>query len=93
MFSCLYHILAKCGPRFSCLRHILTTCSLQTGLVDYDKLEETALVFRPKMLICGASAYPRDFDYKRLRSIADKVGAYLLADMAHVSGLVAAEVR
>ena len=63
-----------------------------TGLVDYAKLEETALVYRPKMIICGASAYPREWDYKRLRKICDDVGAYLFCDMAHYSGLVAAEV-
>lgn len=63
-----------------------------TGIVDYDALEKTALVFRPKMLICGASAYPRDWDYARMRKIADSVGAFLLCDMAHVSGLVSAEV-
>ena len=60
-----------------------------TGYIDYDKLEEKALDFRPKMIICGGSAYPRDWDYARFRSIADKVGAFLLADMAHISGLVA----
>jgi len=64
----------------------------QTGIVDMDKLEEKALEFRPKMIICGASAYSRDWDYKRFREIADKVGAYLIVDMAHISGLVAAEV-
>lgn len=61
-----------------------------TGYIDYDRLEEQALLFRPKMLICGASAYPRNFDFPRLRAIADKAGSYLLCDMAHVSGLVAA---
>lgn len=61
-----------------------------TGYIDYDKLEEKALDFRPRMIICGGSAYPRDWDYKRFRAIADKVGAYLLMDMAHISGLVAA---
>lgn len=61
----------------------------ESGYIDYDKLEEQALVFRPKLLICGASAYPRNFDFERLRSIADKTGAMLLCDMAHVSGLVA----
>eukprot|EP00298_Acanthocystis_sp_HF-20_P010378 c18824_g1_i1.p1 GENE.c18824_g1_i1~~c18824_g1_i1.p1 ORF type:complete len:480 (+),score=175.01 c18824_g1_i1:44-1441(+) len=63
-----------------------------TGYIDYDKLEESALLFRPKLIICGASAYPRDFDYTRFRQIADKVGAYLMADMAHISGLVLAGV-
>lgn len=63
-----------------------------TGLVDYDTLEKTALLFRPKMIIAGASAYPRDYDYARMRKIADSVGAFLLADMAHISGLVSAGV-
>jgi glycine hydroxymethyltransferase len=48
-----------------------------------------ALLFRPKLLICGASAYPRDWDYPRFRAIADSVGALLMADIAHISGLVA----
>eukprot|EP00889_Picochlorum_renovo_P003380 jgi/Picre1/30410/NNA_005774.t1 len=61
-----------------------------TGLVDYDALEKSAQLFRPKLIIAGASAYSRDFDYKRMREIADSVGAYLMADMAHISGLVAA---
>merc|ERR1711937_112578 len=61
----------------------------QTGYIDYDKLEEKALDFRPKMIICGGSAYPRDWDYARFRDIANKVGAYLMADIAHISGLVA----
>eukprot|EP00897_Mesotaenium_endlicherianum_P000224 jgi/Mesen1/10201/ME000766S09564 len=63
-----------------------------TGLVDYDALQASATLFRPKLLIAGASAYPRDFDYARMRQIADSVGAFLLADMAHISGLVAAGV-
>ncbi|KAJ3416823.1 Serine hydroxymethyltransferase, cytosolic [Chytridiales sp. JEL 0842] len=62
-----------------------------TGLVDYNKLEANADLFRPKLIICGASAYPRDWDYARLRSIADKHGAYLMADIAHISGLVATQ--
>ena len=57
---------------------------LQTGYIDYDKLEEKASDFRPKMIICGGSAYPREWDYKRLRQIADKVGALLMSDMAHI---------
>ena len=57
---------------------------LQTGYIDYDKLEEKALDFRPKLLICGGSAYPREWDYKRLSQIARTVGAYLLMDMAHI---------
>ncbi|KAK4531376.1 hypothetical protein CCYA_CCYA08G2233 [Cyanidiococcus yangmingshanensis] len=62
----------------------------QTGYVDYDRLEDLALLYRPRLLICGASAYPRDWDYARMREIADKAGAMLMCDMAHYSGLVAA---
>lgn len=61
-----------------------------TGLIDYDALESAALDFKPKLIIAGFSAYTRELDYKRFRAICDKVGAYLHADMAHVSGLVAA---
>lgn len=64
----------------------------RTGIIDYDKLEEQALLYRPKIIIAGTSAYSRLIDYERFRMIADKVGAYLLADMAHISGLVAAGV-
>ncbi|KAJ7966455.1 Serine hydroxymethyltransferase [Quillaja saponaria] len=63
-----------------------------TGLVDYDMLEKTANLFRPKLIIAGASAYPRDFNYPRMRKIADTVGAFLMMDMAHISGLIAASV-
>jgi glycine hydroxymethyltransferase len=61
-----------------------------TGLIDYDECEKFALRIRPKILIAGTSAYSRLIDYKRMRQIADKCGAYLLADMAHISGLVVA---
>lgn len=60
-----------------------------TGLIDYDKVAEKALEVKPKMLICGASAYSRDWDYERLREIADEIGALLLADISHPSGLIA----
>ena len=60
----------------------------EDGYIDYDELEKLATSFCPKLLICGASAYSRDIDYERFRSIADKVGAYLLCDMAHISGFV-----
>lgn len=63
-----------------------------TGIVDYDALERSATLFRPRLIIAGASAYSRDFDYARMKVIADSVGAYLMSDMAHISGLVAAEV-
>ena len=61
-----------------------------TGLIDMDKVEATALAENPKLIVCGASAYARDWDYKRFREIADKVGALLLADIAHPAGLIAA---
>ncbi|KAH6560892.1 hypothetical protein BASA62_010213 [Batrachochytrium salamandrivorans] len=64
---------------------------MSTGFIDYDKLETNALLFRPRLIICGASAYPREFDYARLRKIADTHGAYLMCDIAHISGLVAAK--
>ncbi len=59
------------------------------GYIDYDKLEELANTYKPALIICGASAYPRDFDYERFRKIADSNNSFLLCDMAHVSGLVA----
>lgn len=63
-----------------------------TGLIDYQKLEELATLYRPRIIIAGTSAYSRLIEYERMRSIADKVGAYLLSDMAHISGLVAGGV-
>lgn len=62
----------------------------ETGRIDMDKVEAIALKERPKLIICGASAYSRDWDYARFRSIADKVGAILMADIAHPAGLIAA---
>lgn len=61
----------------------------ETGLVEYDKMEEVALAEKPKLIICGASAYSRDWDYKRIREIADKIGAFVMADIAHPAGLIA----
>ncbi|MBE8998735.1 serine hydroxymethyltransferase [Nostoc sp. LEGE 12447] len=61
----------------------------QTEQLDYDQIRELALRERPKLLICGYSAYPRIIDFEKFRSIADEVGAYLLADIAHIAGLVA----
>ena len=63
-----------------------------TGLIDYVALEGKALDFRPKLLIAGGSAYPREWDYAKFKAIADKCGALLMMDMAHISGLVAAGV-
>lgn len=62
-----------------------------TGYIDFVDLERIALVYRPKLLICGASAYPREWDYAKFRDIADRCGAVLMCDMAHISGLVAAQ--
>ena len=61
----------------------------EDGLVDYDHLEKQALEHKPKMIICGASAYSRDWDYERIRAVADKIGALVLADIAHPAGLIA----
>ncbi len=62
----------------------------ENGFIDYDQVRQIALECRPKMIVCGASAYCRAIDFKRLREIADEVGAYLMADIAHIAGLVAA---
>ena len=62
----------------------------ETGIIDMDKVEEIAVKEQPKLIVCGASAYSRDWDYARFRAIAEKVGALLLADIAHPAGLIAA---
>ena len=64
----------------------------QTGYINYNQMEELATLYRPKIIIAGASAYSRFIDYKRMREICDKVNAYLLADIAHISGMIAAKV-
>ncbi len=74
------------GKNFQALFYGVTK---ETGLVDYDQLEATALKEKPKMIICGASAYSRDWDYKRIREVADKIGAVIMADIAHPAGLIA----
>ncbi len=61
----------------------------ETGVIDYDKMEEKALAVKPKLIIAGASAYSRDWDYRRMRKIADQIGALLMADIAHPAGLIA----
>ncbi|KAI1915659.1 Serine hydroxymethyltransferase, cytosolic [Ophidiomyces ophidiicola] len=66
--------------------------NLETGIIDYDTLESNAQLYRPKCLVAGTSAYCRLIDYARMRKIADSVGAYLIVDMAHISGLIAAGV-
>ena len=67
--------------------------SPETEVIDYDDVERIALSCNPKLIVVGASAYPRIIDFKRFREIADKVGAYLMVDMAHIAGLVAAGVH
>ncbi len=62
----------------------------ETGTIDYDELEKIALEVKPKIIVSGASAYPRVIDFKRIREICDKVGAYMMVDIAHIAGLVAA---
>lgn len=74
---------------FESMPYVVNT---QTGLADYDDMERRATMFMPKLLIAGGSAYAREWDYARMRQIADKVGAYLMVDMAHISGLVAGGV-
>lgn len=77
------------GKNFNAVQYGLNA---ETGLVDYDEVEALALEHKPKMIVAGFSAYSQVMDWARFREIADKVGAYLLVDMAHVSGLVAAGV-
>ncbi|MDR3345724.1 MAG: serine hydroxymethyltransferase, partial [Campylobacteraceae bacterium] len=61
------------------------------GRINYDKVREIAKIVQPKLIVCGASAYPREIDFKTFREIADEVGAYLFADVAHIAGLVVAD--
>ena len=65
----------------------------KTELIDYDKVRELAIEHKPKLIVAGASAYSKEIDFKKFREIADEVGAYLLVDMAHIAGLVAAGVH
>ena len=71
----------------------LSRTQTATGLIDYDRLASQARDFHPRIIIAGTSAYSRVLDYARMREICDDVGAYLMADMAHISGLVAVGVR
>lgn len=73
-------------------RPVFYSVEEETGRVDMDKVEAIALAEKPKLIICGASAYSRDWDYARFRAIADKVGAILLADISHPAGLIAAKL-
>ena len=62
-----------------------------THLIDYVALQNQARIFKPRLIICGASAYPRDWDYGELKKVTEKEGAWLMADIAHTSGLIAAK--
>lgn len=73
------------GKTYQALHYGVT----KDGIVDYDQLEKKALEEKPKMIICGASAYSRDWDYARIRTVADKIGAIVFADIAHPAGLIA----
>jgi glycine hydroxymethyltransferase len=70
-------------------RAVAYTVDEETGIINYDKMEEVALRERPKLIIGGASAYSRDWDWKRMRAIADKIGAILMGDISHPAGLIA----
>ena len=72
--------------------HVFYGCDKETEQIDYEEMEKIARQVRPKLIICGASSYPRRIDYERIAKIAAEVGAYSMCDMAHVSGLVAAKV-
>ena len=76
------------GKYFNAIQYGINT---ETSLIDYDEVEKLALEHKPRMIIAGGSAYPRNIDFKKFREIANKVDAYLLVDMAHYSGLVAAK--
>lgn len=78
------------GKLFNCIGYGIDPV---TERIDYDKVREIALECKPQLIMCGASAYPREIDYKRFRQIADEVGAYLVADIAHVAGLIVAGVH
>ena len=78
------------GKYFNIVPYVLND---ETEMIDYDEIERVALECKPKLLLAGASAYSRIIDFKRLREIADKVGAYFMVDMAHIAGLVAAGVH
>ena len=88
------HLTHGAAPNFSGRTYnaVQYGINTETGLIDYDEVEAMALEHKPKMIIAGFSAYSQHLDFARFREIADKVGAYLLVDMAHVAGLVAAGV-
>lgn len=93
--ACGGHLTHGHAHNFSGLFYNIVTYGVnrKTEMLDYDEIEELAKQHRPKMIIAGACAYPRIIDFKKFREIADKVGAYLFVDMAHICGLVAAKLH
>ena len=89
------HLTHGAGPNLSgkWFNAVQYGVSRETGLIDYDEVRTLAEEHRPKMIVAGASAYPRTLDFAAFREVADAVGAYLMVDMAHISGLVAAGVH
>lgn len=89
------HLTHGAGPNLSgkWFNAVQYGVSRETGLIDYDEVRTLAEEHRPKMIVAGASAYPRTLDFEAFREVADAVGAYLMVDMAHISGLVAAGVH
>ncbi|MFA7070314.1 MAG: serine hydroxymethyltransferase [Sulfurimonas sp.] len=86
------HLTHGSKPSFSGKNYQSFTYGVELdGRMDYDKIEQIAKAVQPKIIVCGASAYAREIDFKRFREIADSVGAYLLADVAHIAGLVVAD--
>jgi len=89
------HLTHGAGPNLSgkWFNAVQYGVSKETGTIDYDEVQALAEEYKPKMIVAGASAYPRTLDFEAFREIADSVGAYLMVDMAHISGLVAAGVH
>ncbi len=90
--SCGGHLTHGASANFSGKFYNIVAygCDPETGLIDYEQVRALAMKHRPRMIIAGASAYPRAIDFRRFREIADECGAYLMVDMAHIAGLVAA---
>lgn len=93
--SCGGHLTHGHRRNFSGMFYNIITYGVnrETEMIDYDEIERLALKFKPKLILAGASAYPREIDFLRFRAICDKVGAYLFVDMAHIAGLIAAGIH
>ena len=82
----MFFTLENAAPLTSSSQNI-SRLNEETGVIDYDRMEENAKLFRPKLIVAGASAYAKLIDYGRMREICDRNGAWLLSDMAHISGM------